>query len=116
MALTGHKILLVEDEPLIALDIAEGLQAAGASVLTAYTLRDGLRFVSEPDLSAAILDFGLSDGEAQALCERLDERRVPFILHTGYAKADVQCGSGVVVSKPATPQELVSTVQKLLQI
>jgi CheY-like chemotaxis protein len=82
MALVGHTILVVEDEPLIALAIVEDFKAAGASVHTAYNLSDGLRLADHPDLSAAVVDFGLSDGKGSALCERLNERQVPFILHT----------------------------------
>jgi CheY-like chemotaxis protein len=82
VALAGHTILVVEDEPLIALGIVEDFKAAGASVHTAYNLCDGLRLADHPDLSAAVVDFGLSDGKGSALCERLNERQVPFILHT----------------------------------
>jgi len=84
VALAGHTILVVEDEPLIALTIVEDFKAAGASVHTAYNLCDGLRLADHPDLSAAVVDFGLSDGQGSTLCERLNERHVPFILHTGY--------------------------------
>jgi hypothetical protein len=38
---------------------------------------------AHPDLSAAVLDFGLSDGERFALCAGLNERHVPFVLHIG---------------------------------
>ena len=114
-SLSGCTILVVEDEPLIALDIVDGLKAAGAVVFGAHTVRDGVRFVDHPDLSAAILDFGLSDGDGTALCARLNERRVPFILHTGYTHVHEACRAGVVVPKPATPYQLVSAVEKLLR-
>ena len=84
MTLAGHTILVVDDEPLIALAIAEDFKAAGAQVHTAYNLCDGLRLADHPDLSAAVVDFGLSDGKGSTLCERLIERQVPFVLHTGY--------------------------------
>lgn len=112
--LKGCSILVVEDEPLIALDIAEGFRNAGASVMTVHKLQDGMRLAGHPDLSAAIVDFGLSDGEGTALCERLKERHVPFVLHTGYHHVNEACNAGVVVPKPAAPGELVSTVAHLL--
>ena len=114
-SLAGRTILVVEDEPLIALDIVDGLKAAGAAVFGAHTVRDGLSFVDHPDLSAAILDFGLSDGDGTALCARLNERQVPFILHTGYTHVHEACRAGVVVPKPATPNQLVSAVETLLR-
>ena len=60
LSLSGCVILVVEDEPLIALDIAECLQAEGASVHTAHSLAEGLRLADYPDLSAVVtgLRFG----------------------------------------------------------
>jgi len=112
--LAGRSILIVEDEPLIALDIAEGFRSAGASVLSAHNLQDGLRLAGHPDLSAAVLDFGLRDGEGTALCARLKDRRIPFVLHTGYQHTSEACHAGVLVPKPTAPAELVSTVARLL--
>jgi DNA-binding response OmpR family regulator len=112
--LIGHAVLIVEDEPLIALDIAESFRRAGASILMASKVRDGLRLAGHPDLSAAVLDFALSDGEGTALCECLKERGIPFILHSGYAHVSDACHVGVVIPKPARPDELVVTVVRLL--
>ena len=115
MALTGHTILVVEDEPLVAFDVVESFKAAGAFVHAAHNLRDGMRLAAHPDLSAAVLDFGLSDGEGSALCERLNERRVPFVLHTGYTHVHESCRPGIVIQKPAAPEQLVSAIERLLQ-
>ena len=114
LSLRGCSILIVEDEPLIALDIAEGFRTAGASVLCAHNLSDGLRLAGHPDLSAAVLDFGLSDGDGTALCERLKERGIPFVLHSGYTHLHDACRAGIIVPKPATPTRLVTTVARLL--
>jgi DNA-binding response OmpR family regulator len=114
MPLRGRCILVVEDEPLVALDLVETFRRAGASVLSAHRLDDGLRLAALPDLSGAIVDFGLSDGEGTALCERLKERDIPFILHSGYSHVDEACLAGVVVSKPASSDVLVSTMIGLL--
>jgi DNA-binding response OmpR family regulator len=116
LPLSGRSVLVVEDEPLIALDIADGLRTAGASVYCAHNLRDGLRLAMHPDLAAAVVDFGLSDGEGTALCEKLHERGVPFVLHSGYKHVSEACRSGTVVPKPAAPQQLVQTIERLLQI
>ena len=110
--LAGRSILIVEDEPLIALDIAEGFRSAGASVLSAHNLQDGLRLAGHPDLSAAVLDFGLRDDEGTALCVK--DRQIPFVLHTGYQHTNEACHAGVLVPKPTAPAELVSTVARLL--
>jgi DNA-binding response OmpR family regulator len=116
LPLRGRSVLIVEDEPLIALDIVEGFRTAGASILSAHTLRDALRLAGHPDVSAAVVDFGLSDGDGVALCERLTAHKIPFVLHSGYAHVDAACQSGVVVPKPAAPTKLVNVISGLLQL
>jgi DNA-binding response OmpR family regulator len=116
MPLAGHSVLVVEDEPLIALDIVHCFRAAGASILIAYRLEDGLRLAEDPDISAAVLDFGFRDGDSSALCARLNERGIPFVLHSGYSDIPAEaCTKGTVVPKPAVPAELVNVVTSLLQ-
>jgi DNA-binding response OmpR family regulator len=60
-------------------------------------------------------DFGLSDGDGTALCERLKERAIPFVLHSGYSNLDVAFRDAVLVPKPARPEVLVSAVAGLLR-
>ena len=109
--LRGRSILVVKHEPLIARDIVDCFRRAGASVYSAHNLRDGLRLAQHPDLSAAVVDFGLGDGDGAGLCNLLKERGVP---HTGYSHPSEACQSGVLVPKPAAPLELVTTVTRLL--
>ena len=82
-SLAGRSILIVEDEPLIALDIVDAFQKVGAITLTARTVADAIHLVEEDGLSAAVIDFGLRDGDADPICGRLQERAIPFILHSG---------------------------------
>ena len=51
VAIAGPSILVVEDEPLIAVDIADCLQQAGACCLQRTHLRDGLRLAGHPDVA-----------------------------------------------------------------
>lgn len=115
-SLAGRKVLIVEDEPLIALDIVTAFKHAGAVPVAARTLAEARNFVEQDGLSAAVLDFGLGDGDADQLCHRLTEREVPFVLHSGYGHADGACSKGISVPKPATPEALIRAVVKLLHI
>jgi DNA-binding response OmpR family regulator len=112
--LAGRSILIVEDEPLVAMDVAHSLEAAGARVLMARTLPDALSKAEDPDLSAAVLDHGLSDGDTSEVCEKLKERDIPFVLYSGYSKIHGACSKGVLVHKPTSPAVLVMTVAGLL--
>jgi DNA-binding response OmpR family regulator len=57
-------LLICEDEPLIALSIADAFAGAGARVLTVRSLADALIAVEDDVPSAVILDHALSDGES----------------------------------------------------
>jgi DNA-binding response OmpR family regulator len=112
-SLSGCTVLIVEDEPLIALDIVRAFERAGAEVVTARTLADASRFAEGDGLSAAVLDFGLGDGDANALCAHLAQRDIPFILHSGYSRTSDACNKGIVIPKPAIPDRLVHAVGEL---
>jgi DNA-binding response OmpR family regulator len=113
--LVGRPILVVEDEPLIAMDVAQWLEIAGASVSMARTLSDALKKVEVPGLAAAVLDHRLGDGDSSQLCDRLDARSIPFVVYSGYPKLDGPCSEGKQVSKPVRPEELVVAVVDLLR-
>ena len=114
-SLAGHSILICEDEPLIAIDIANAFTEVGARVVTARSLPDALIAVEDGALSAAILDHALSDGDSSQVCERLKERNIPFVLYSGFGQLDGACGDAVHVSKPASSEVLVTTVLGLLR-
>src|SRR5258706_16341994 len=81
--LAGRNILLVEDEPLIAIDIATALANAGARVLVARGPKRGLKLAQDSELSAAVVDFGLGDDDATAICDGLRGRNPPFMIQSG---------------------------------
>jgi DNA-binding response OmpR family regulator len=112
--LSGRRILLVEDEPLIALDIAQALKLAGASVLIAATLHEGLRLVEKGGCSAAVLDLVLGAEDGAALCARLRERAIPFVIYSGRTDIPAGCEPGATVSKPAHPQALLQALANVL--
>ena len=84
-SLEGHAILVVEDQPLIALDITQEIEAAGAAVTTTNTLKHALILVEHDGLCGAILDHALGDGDSSLLCSRLMERGIPFLIYSGHA-------------------------------
>lgn len=113
-SLSGRIVLIVEDEPLIAIDIASAFERAGATALTARTLADAQSLAQGDGLAAAVVDFGLGDGDADELCARLGRRRIPFVLHSGYSHPGEACRLGVSIPKPSSPDCLVDAVGELL--
>ena len=114
-SLAGCSILIFEDEPLIAIGIADAFTHAGARVVTVRSLASALSAIENEVPSAVILDHVLSDGERSQLCKRLEQRNIPYLVHSGYSNLDGAYGDAVHVPKPANPDVLVTTVLGLLR-
>ena len=113
-SLHGRSVLVAEDEPLIALDIAHAFQAAGANVMTAGTLKRAIEVVEGKNVSAAVLDHLLGDGDSDDLCGRLNADKIPFVIYSGFADTSHECKKAPHVAKPANPSVLVDLVAKLI--
>ena len=114
-SLAGRTILIVEDEPLIAMDIATAFEKVGAVVVSAASFDRAKHLVEQDGLSAAVLDFALKDGDADALCSRLNHRDIPYVLHSGYTHFGEACHRGIVIPKPAAPTALIDALVGLLE-
>jgi len=114
--LTGLSILILEDEPLIALDIVWSLKQSGADVTTARDLSSALNLAGDADFSAAVIDYKISDADSSPLCSLLIERRIPFLIYTGNAVVQWQWQwpDVPVISKPASPCALIAAIAGLL--
>lgn len=116
-SLSGLRVLLVEDEPLLAWELELALAAAGAIVVgPASSLRMGCMLARENGLAAAVLDFRLGREEVGPLAALLHDRGIPFVIHTGHGTpANTAWSSAPVVRKPASPEVVVQLVAALVQ-
>jgi DNA-binding response OmpR family regulator len=112
--LEGREILIVEDEPLIALEIASAFREVGANTTTTTTLKQALTLVDHDGLAVAILDHSLRDGDSTVLCDRLRARNVPFVLYSGLTELKGAAAGGLLVEKPASAAVLIAAVEGLL--
>jgi hypothetical protein len=81
--LLGSLILVVEDDPLIALDLKATLEHAGAVVLgPAGRVRDAMLLAENSLPAAAVLDVRLEVGTSFPLAKWLAERDIPFLFQT----------------------------------
>ena len=109
--LYGRTILIVEDEALIALDIADTLTQRGARVIVTASVKTALEHVETGGISAAIIDRHLRDGLCTPVCKQLNELAIPFIMHSGYGDLDAACLSGVHLPKPSNPDEITAAIE-----
>ena len=116
-ALAGRRILVVEDEPLIAMMAAVALEEAGCTVVgPAPTLAEALRLAEEERLDAAVLDRNLGGQYSDPVAERLRERGIPFAVVTGYADTGLlpDFADVPLLAKPFEPDKLVALVARLV--
>jgi CheY-like chemotaxis protein len=111
--LRGRTVLVVEDECLIALDIAEQLAAAGARTVVAGTSQQALTALTRMKFAAAIVDHRLGDDDACEVIRRLEKLQIPFLIHSGYEEIEAWANAPVV-AKPAAREHLIQTVADLI--
>src|SRR5437660_4486846 len=87
VSLFGCSILIVEDEPLIALDLQAALCAVGAGIIAATDAAEALRLIRRNEISAAVIDVKLGNLDSLEVCQSLFHRRVPYLFYTGRAHA-----------------------------
>ena len=92
---SGLTVLIVKDEPLIALDIAATFEQTGATVTTTNSLEHAMILVDSDGLSGAVIDHSLADGESTQLRAKLVEQGIPFILHSGFGRPSVAMDTGM---------------------
>jgi DNA-binding NtrC family response regulator len=113
--LKGCTILVVEDEPLIVMDISNAFEGTGAYLTTTNTLKHAKLLVEHDGLCAAILDHALSDGDSTALSARLTDRGVPYLIYSGYPPLDGPNQGAPHLVKPATHEQLLDAMESLIR-
>jgi len=113
--LEGRSILIVEDNPIIVMDVTLAFEHTGAALTTTNTLKHALLLVEHDGLSAAILDHALGDGDSSLLYKRLTERGIPFMIYSGLPRTEGASQEAVHISKPATHAVLVTAMEGLIQ-
>ncbi len=115
-ALAGKRVLVIEDEAIIAGMIEDMLTDLGAIVVgPAGTLAKALELASREAIDAAMLDVNIRSERVDPVVETLRSRGVPFVLATGYGAAAAAGMDGVlVIEKPFTQDRLESALTTAL--
>jgi DNA-binding NarL/FixJ family response regulator len=111
------EILVVEDEPLIAYEIAMTLEEAGATVVgPVRTLAAALSTIATSTPTAAVLDVRLGRDEIGPAAAALALKKVPFVFHTGHGDATVLglWPDRPIIYKPAPPRAIVEAIVQVL--
>ena len=111
-------ILLLEDEPLILMDLEFAATDRGCEALCATSCSEGLRAIEQtPWIHVAILDVSLKGGETcAAVARELDERGIPYLLHSGNLdrhNETVRRLDAPLLAKPASAEKVVAAALRL---
>jgi len=116
--LGGQRILIVEDEPPIAIDLESVVRDLGGVVVgIASTVGEAIELVDAGKIDGAILDLLLRSESGEPVADALVERRIPFVIHSGTVDSTGRkTWSGMPsVTKPAPPERVVGMLANLLQ-
>ena len=115
-AVARLRVLVVEDEPLIGMDIEDAVEGLGHEVVGPITeLDEALDLATIAALSCAILDINILGGNSYPVADMLLKREVPVLLLSGYREETlpVRLHEEARLPKPFTGAELDKEIRAL---
>lgn len=116
--LRGLRVLVIEDETLVAMLIEDYLTEFGCKVAgSAARVSKGLQTLKGLEVDAAVLDVNVAGESVSPIAEVLDQRNVPFIFASGYGTRGLEPRwvGRPVLQKPFSARELRLTLLACLQ-
>jgi DNA-binding response OmpR family regulator len=112
------RILVVEDEALIAMEIADILEEGGFEVIgLCQTVSQALNWLGDPDCcDAAVLDANLHNVSSEPVALALLSLQVPFVVVSGYLRSQLPglLAEAPLLAKPLRSNDLITQLHKLL--
>lgn len=108
-SLSGLSVIVIENEPIVALGLENACRKALASDVSATgSLIEANQILRDRHLDIAIDDIRLREGEAWPLIDELTQMGIPMVVHSGHLDTGNRCDlpKAVYLAKPAHPREL----------
>ncbi len=117
MSLQGKRVLVVEDETLLAMMLEDVLTDAGAHVVgPAATVEQAMGLIDSQVIDVALLDVYLRDQRSDSVAETLRQRGVPYVLATGYNNPHgAELASAPTLRKPYRFEEVEAALLSALE-
>lgn len=114
--LEGRRVLLVEDESLVAMMVEDMLLELGCEVVVAMRLDKALAYAKSENFDFAVLDVNLGETRSYPVADLLCERCTPFLFATGYGHQglDADYRGAPVLQKPYQVEPLQHLLTHLL--
>jgi DNA-binding response OmpR family regulator len=117
--LSGHRILVVEDDFFIRTDLESILRDAGADIAGPCSgIADAIAVLAEGNVAAAILDVRLGSESVTPVARELAKKGTPFVFYSGQLDADPRLAewpNSRILTKPALPKTIVAIVADLVR-
>ena len=114
--MAGARVLVVEDESLLAETLCDLMQDAGCEPIgPAATVAAALRLIDKAAIDVAVLDIRLLSEMSFPVAYALRRRGIPLLFLTSYAQHQLpdDLADALVIEKPFSPPALVETVLRL---
>lgn len=116
-ALENRRILIVEDEVIIALALEDMLMEIGCDVVgPAFSVSAGQKLAAREAMDAAVLDINVGGESSDSVAQTLQSRGIPFLFSTGYGLSAVPNGfeDRLVLQKPYTLETLGRALEQVI--
>ena len=116
--LPGRRVLVVEDNPVLAFDIDDALRDSGVHVVgPALDIESGMALVREDALDGAVLDIDIGGHPVWPIARELRADGVPFVFVSGDCDKGLpdDFDGAVCLHKPATTEAILTTVAAVME-
>jgi DNA-binding NtrC family response regulator len=117
--LSGCRVLIVEDDFFIRIDLESILREAGAEIIgPCCGIADAMEALADGQVAAAILDVRLGSETVAPVARELTKHGTPFVFYSGQLDADpalAEWPNCRILTKPALPKTIVAAVAALMQ-
>jgi CheY-like chemotaxis protein len=114
--LRGARVLIVEDDGIIALDLRGTLEEAGCVVVALESTVEAAEALARTeDLDLALLDVQINGSTTFNVADILAARGIRFVFLTGYGPDSVpdRFGADRIIRKPFSPERLLASLERL---
>ena len=115
--LSNRKVLVVEDEMMVAMLIEDMLDEFGCKLVgPATNVPRALDLIGKEQVEVAVLDLNLDGQDTYAIADALQRKKVPFIFATGYGSTGLrkEYGNSPVLQKPFQAKDLETALAEAL--
>ena len=114
VALNGLRVLVVEDEMLVCMDLMDMLSELGCIVVgPAARVQQALGIVEQEPIDLAMLDINLGRETSYPIAERLAALDIPYFFSTGYSVVEPAFENKPRLQKPFSERQLSSVLMSL---